>query len=102
MELLWLLLNMPPCIEINVAIVNQRGLHARAAAKLVAAATPFSAEITIAHNQQVANAKSILGLMMLAASQGGELRVSATGADAEAAAAALKALVESGFNELPE
>lgn len=93
---------MPPFIETRIPIVNQRGLHARAAAKLVAAATPFSAEITITHNQQIANAKSILGLMMLAASQGGELQVSATGIDAEAAIAALKALVEAGFDELPE
>lgn len=93
---------MSPFIEIRVPLINERGLHARAAAKIVATATPFGAEITITHNQHVANAKSILGLMMLAASQGSDLQVSATGADAEAATAAIKTLIESGFDELPE
>ncbi|MBS3785196.1 MAG: HPr family phosphocarrier protein [Gammaproteobacteria bacterium] len=93
---------MPLSIETTVSIVNQRGLHARAAAKIVAAATPFDAEITIAHDRQTANAKSILGLMMLAASQGSELQITASGSDAEAAAMAIKMLMESGFHEPPE
>lgn len=91
---------MPQSIHIQIEIINPRGLHARAAAKLVAIASEFVADITVTRNQDVANAKSILGLMMLAASQGSQLEVTATGSDADAAISAIKALIEAGFDEI--
>lgn len=86
--------------RIQIEIINPRGLHARAAAKLVATASEFVADLTVTHNQNVANAKSILGLMMLAASQGSELEITATGSDADAAISAVQALIEAGFDEI--
>lgn len=90
---------MPQSIRTQIKIINARGLHARAAAKLVATASGFIADITVTRNQDIANAKSILGLMMLAASQGSRLELTATGSDADAAIAAIKALTEAGFDE---
>ena len=90
---------MPQSIRTQIKIINARGLHARAAAKLVATASRFVADITVTRNQDIANAKSILGLMMLAASQGSRLELTATGSDADAAIAAIKALTEAGVDE---
>jgi len=80
-------------------ITNKRGLHARASAKIVEAAARFQSEITIAKDGQRVNARSIMGLMMLAASQGSEIGVEAEGSDAEAAMTAMLALIEAKFGE---
>ena len=83
----------------EVEIVNKLGLHARAAAKLVATASRFGAEITIWRDDQDANAKSIMRVMMLAASRGTTLRLEALGEDAEQAVAALVDLIADRFGE---
>ncbi len=86
----------PQCV---VTIVNSRGLHARAAAKFVQTATEYEAEIGVSRNDQTVSGRSIMGLMMLAASPGTEIRIAAEGDDADTALEALKHLVESGFGE---
>jgi phosphocarrier protein HPr len=83
----------------SVTIVNQRGLHARAAAKLVQRAGAFIAEIEIQRGETAVCATSIMGLMMLAASQGTVLEIRAVGADAEQAVAALVHLISDRFEE---
>ncbi|NQV44926.1 MAG: HPr family phosphocarrier protein [Rhodospirillales bacterium] len=83
----------------TVTIVNSRGLHARAAAKFVQTATGFDAAIGVTRNGQTVSGISIMGLMMLAASPGSEIHIAADGVDADAALAALKSLVEAGFDE---
>ena len=80
-------------------IKNRLGLHARAAAQLVQTATKFDAEVTILKDGQAVSGKSILGLMMLAAAQGTTIEVTAAGAQAHEAMAAIEALVEQKFNE---
>lgn len=83
----------------DMAITNQRGLHARASAKFVKCAEGFNADITVSKDGQTVPATSIMGLMMLAASIGTSIRVDASGPDAEAAMAALAALVDAKFDE---
>ena len=83
----------------DMAITNQRGLHARASAKLVKCAEGFNADITVSKDGQSVPATSIMGLMMLAASIGTSIRVDASGPDAAVAIDALAALVESKFDE---
>ena len=83
----------------ELIIVNRRGLHARASAKLVKLVETFDAEVTVTKDGQSVGGTSIMGLMMLAASPGCCIRVSATGAEAEAALAAISELVEGGFGE---
>jgi len=83
----------------EMAITNQRGLHARASAKFVKCAEGFNADITVSKDGQTVPATSIMGLMMLAASIGTSIRVDASGPDAEAAIGALEALVTSKFDE---
>lgn len=83
----------------HVTIVNKLGLHARAAAKLVAAANRFRSEIHVAKGSQSVNGKSIMGIMMLAASRGTELAISAEGVDADAALDTLADLVADRFGE---
>lgn len=85
--------------ECIVTIVNRRGLHARAAAKFVKTAGEFEATIGVTRNGQTVSGDSIMGLMMLAASPGTEICIAADGRDANDALAALKALVEAGFDE---
>lgn len=87
--------------ERRVRVVNRLGLHARAAAKLVRAASEFRASVRLERcdGGQSADAKSILSVLMLAASRGTELRVMAEGEDAARAVEAVCALVESGFGE---
>ncbi|MEJ0025129.1 MAG: HPr family phosphocarrier protein [Rhizomicrobium sp.] len=82
-----------------VRIANKRGLHARASAKIVEAAARFQAEITVTKDGQAVNARSIMGLMMLAASLGTEIEVKAEGPDAVEAITALVALAEAKFGE---
>jgi len=86
-------------IEREAKIVNQLGLHARPAAQLVKVASAFQSEIEIVKDGMSVNGKSIMGVMMLAAECGSSLVFRATGADEEAAVAALAALVARGFGE---
>lgn len=83
----------------TVRIVNQRGLHARAAAKFVKTASQFDAEVEVRRGDTVVSGQSIMGLMMLAASIGTSIDIRAGGRDAEAAVAALVELVERKFDE---
>ncbi|WP_367185461.1 HPr family phosphocarrier protein, partial [Hydrogenophaga sp.] len=83
----------------TVEIVNKRGLHARASAKFVKLAGTFDAEVQVTNNGQTVDARSIMGLMMLAASPGCRIDIEARGEDAFAAIAALTALVRDRFEE---
>ena len=80
-------------------ITNKRGLHARAAAKIVEAAARFKSEIVVKRDGQSVNARSIMGLMMLAASTGADVEVSAEGEDCGEALTAIIALIEAKFGE---
>ncbi len=80
-------------------ITNKRGLHARASAKVVEAAARFQSEITILKDGNRVNARSIMGLMMLAASLGSEIGVEADGPDADDAMKAMLALIDAKFGE---
>ncbi len=83
----------------EVQIVNKLGLHARASAKLTQLASGFACEIWIARNGRRVNAKSIMGVMMLAAGKGATLQIEAEGADAAAALVALAKLIADRFDE---
>ena len=83
----------------RVAIVNERGLHARAAANFVKLAERFDAEIVVTKDDVDVPGTSIMGLLMLAAAKDCEIEVQATGHDAEAAVAGLAKLVAAGFDE---
>ncbi len=83
----------------TVTIVNERGLHARAAAKFVKLTDSFCAAVSVERHGTIVDGRSIMGLMMLAAGPGTELEIRAEGADAEAALAALADLVGRGFDE---
>lgn len=85
--------------QCQVEITNRLGLHARAAAKLVHTANAFSSDIFISAGDEEVNAKSILGLLTLAASKGTPLLVRATGDDEASAVAALVLLFEDKFGE---
>jgi len=86
-------------ITTDIAIVNRRGLHARAAAKLVTLAEQFSASVEVGKDGQSVSARSIMGLMMLGAGIGSTVRLSAEGFDAKEALDAIAALIEAGFHE---
>lgn len=83
----------------DVGIINRRGLHARAAAKLVTLAERFSAAVDVAKDGQMVSARSIMGLMMLGAAPGSTVTLSAEGFDAKEALDAIAALIEAGFHE---
>lgn len=83
----------------TATIVNERGLHARAAARFVAVASRFESEILVSHLDLDVSGRSIMGLMMLAAGPGAEVGIRADGGDAAAAVAALVALVGNRFDE---
>jgi phosphocarrier protein len=83
----------------EIPIINKRGLHARASAKFVKMVEGFDAEIWVTRGGETVGGNSIMGLMMLSAGPGTTIVVSATGAEAEAAVAALAQLVGSKFNE---
>lgn len=83
----------------TVTICNQRGLHARAAAKFVKLAGQFAATVTVVRNDVQVSGLSIMGLMMLSAGPGSAVELRAEGSDAEVALEALASLVESGFDE---
>ncbi len=80
-------------------IVNKLGLHARASAKLTQLAGSFASEVWMSRNGRRVNAKSILGVMMLAAGKGSRVTIEAEGPDAEAALAAVLALIAEKFGE---
>jgi phosphocarrier protein HPr len=86
-------------VAMEVGIVNRRGLHARAAAKLVTLAERFSATVEIAKDGQSVSARSIMGLMMLGAGPGSTVLLTADGFDAKEALDAIAALIEAGFHE---
>lgn len=85
--------------ERDATISNRFGLHARPAAEFVKLAGRFQAEIRVEKEGLEVNGKSIMGVMMLAAEAGSTIRIRATGAQSEAAVAALVDLVHSGFGE---
>ncbi|MFK7955699.1 MAG: HPr family phosphocarrier protein [Lysobacterales bacterium] len=85
--------------ERQVTIINQLGLHARAAAKLVKLANTFHCQVSIGNGQRQVNAKSIMGVMMLAASRGTDVVLVATGTDEDAALDALENLINERFGE---
>jgi phosphocarrier protein len=86
-------------IEREATIVNQDGLHARPAARIVRLANSFESEIELCKDGVEVNGKSIMGVMMLAAECGSSITIRANGPDAEQAVEALTALVAEGFGE---
>ncbi len=86
-------------VEKNIEIKNKLGLHARAAALLVQTVNRFEAEVKISKDGQVVNARSIMGVLTLAATQGSSIHVEARGKDAEEAVRAVEKLIEKKFFE---
>jgi phosphocarrier protein HPr len=85
----------------DVTVVNQLGMHARAAAKFVHLATRFDAQVRVVRDGRQMDGKSIMGILLLAAACGSAITITAEGGDEGEAVAALTALVESGFGEDP-
>ena len=83
----------------DIEIINKLGLHARASSKLTQTASQFSSEIWIEKNGRKVNAKSIMGVMMLAAAMGSSITLETNGADEQAAMSALQALINNYFGE---
>jgi len=83
----------------SVLVVNQLGMHARAAAKFVHLAAKFQSQVRVARDAREMDGKSIMGLLLLAAARGTTIRISAEGGDEAEAVAALADLVQSGFGE---
>lgn len=86
-------------IKQDIEIINKLGLHARASTKLTQTASQFTSEIWIEKAARRVNAKSIMGVMMLAAAKGATITIEADGADEAAAIAALQALINYYFGE---
>jgi phosphocarrier protein len=85
--------------QAEVEIINKLGLHARASARFTQVAGQFGADVWLSRNGRRVNAKSIMGVMMLAAAKGTRVLIETTGDDADAALAALIALVADRFGE---
>jgi phosphocarrier protein len=85
--------------QAEVEIINKLGLHARASAKFTQVAGQFASEVWLSRNGRRVNAKSIMGVMMLAAAKGTRVLIETAGEDADAALAALTALVADRFGE---
>lgn len=85
--------------KISLEIINKLGLHARASTKLTQTASQFKSEVWIEKNGRRVNAKSIMGVMMLAAAKGSIVEIEATGADENQAIDALQALINNYFGE---
>ena len=85
--------------SLEAVVVNKLGLHARPSAKVAQLATRFQSDVWMAKGARRINAKSIMGVMMLAAAKGTTLVIEASGPDEDAAAAALAQLVADGFGE---
>lgn len=90
---------MSAVVRRDVTIINKLGLHARAAAKLVTLATGFDAEVRLRRDDREVDAKSIMGVMMLAAGKGTRLEIVATGPDSQVAVERLQQLVMDRFGE---
>ena len=88
-----------PMVQGQLPIINKRGLHARAAAKLVGVASQFNSEIRIGFPEQMADGKNIMSLLMLAAAKDTLLHTEIQGSDAEQAFAALTDLFARRFDE---
>jgi phosphocarrier protein HPr len=86
-------------IERSFTILNELGLHARAATRFVQIANKFSAEVEVEKDGQRVNGKSIMGVLMLVAAKGSRVTIRSTGADAEEAMRALGSLIENKFDE---
>jgi phosphocarrier protein HPr len=86
-------------IKSSITISNKLGLHARASAKLTKMAGGFKSELHLSRNSRRVNAKSIMGVMMLAAGLGSEIEIEADGVDEVEAMAALRALIDGRFGE---
>jgi len=86
-------------IKSSITISNRLGLHARASAKLTKLAGSFKSEIHLSRNSRRVNAKSIMGVMMLAAGPGSEVEIEVEGVDESEAVAALRALIDARFGE---
>lgn len=91
---------MSDALSATVEVPNRLGLHARAAAKLVNVANGFVSQIEVSKGEQVADAKSIMGVLLLCGGQGQQITFRISGPDADVALAALCALVSDGFGEL--
>lgn len=83
----------------SLMVRNSLGVHARAAAKFVHAASAFASRVTVTRGERVVDGKSVLGILLLAAARGTDITIAAEGADEREALAALCALVEGGFGE---
>ena len=86
-------------IKQDIKIINKLGLHARASSKLTQTASQFCSEIWIEKNGRKVNAKSIMGVMMLAAAQGSNITLEANGSDESAAMVAMQTLIHDYFGE---
>ena len=89
----------PPSRDLILTMVNRRGLHARAAAKFVQTAEQFNCTITVSKDGHSVSGRSIMGLLMLAATLGSAIEVKLCGKEAGPAADAIEALVSNGFGE---
>jgi phosphocarrier protein len=87
-------------ISRTVTITNQLGMHARAAARFVHAATAFESQVRVALGNREMDGKSIMGILLLAAARGSLVTITATGVDEDRAVETLCRLVESGFGEV--
>lgn len=83
----------------DALIINKLGLHARASAKLTQLASSFKCEVNLSRNNRRVNAKSIMGVMMLAAAKGTTIKIETSGEDEDAAMAALQQLINNYFGE---
>lgn len=88
-----------PRVSIQVTIVNRLGLHARPAMVFVDVASGFTCDVQVRRADQAVDGKSIMHMMLLAATQGTQLDITCDGPDAHACADALRKLVDSGFDE---
>ena len=88
-----------PVISEQLLIINKLGLHARAAAKFVGTASAFSSSIRVGHAQKMVDGKSIMSVMMLAASKGTQLTIEVEGDDAPQAFQAIELLIANRFDE---
>jgi phosphocarrier protein len=86
-------------IQSSITISNKLGLHARASAKLTKLAGSYKSDIHLSRNGRRVNAKSIMGVMMLAAGMGSQIEIEIEGADAQSAMDALRKLIEGKFGE---
>ena len=86
-------------IKTQIQISNKLGLHALASAKLTKMAAGFQSEVHLSRNERKVNAKSIMGVMMLAAGMGSQIEIEVDGADEQVAMAALRGLIDNKFGE---